>query len=250
MAHFWNEGCPWCEEYEKTTYTTPEFAALTRKFVAVRVRSESLGQKFGVRGYPTLLFLTGNGEVVGRIQGFVSADALEAEWKEAARRAASLRAQPKDARMVADRLAVAAAQRDEKGVVQWQKRLAAMTSVEGDLRAAAHLAAAVFYEEELRQADAVPLFEKALSAAESPRLKAYARLGVVRCLLSVDRFAECVKHLEAALAGNALYASDRELALRLLKLAREKGGVPPPSDREAQKREPRGSNPGSLRLRS
>jgi len=188
----------------------------------------ALVEKYGVRGYPTLLFLTAEGEVLGRIQGFASTDVLQFEWEGASRRAKGLAKEPQDARAFADRVAVAAARRDEPGLLRWLKSLEGSKSNARDACAEAYLAAGVFYEEELRQQDARPLFDKALAQAQSARLQAYARMGIVRTLLSVGRFGECVGQLEAALATKKLFSSHEQHARTLLKLAREKAGLPPP----------------------
>lgn len=228
MAFFRKADCPWCERLEKETYASPEFAALAKALVPVRLEGDGAAaaesERLGVRGYPTMLFLSGRGAVVGRIQGYVSADAIAFEATEALRRARGFETAPRSRRAWADRAAVAAAQRDEKGLRDALERLG---SVGDEASGAARLAAGVYFEEEMQIGEARAQFERAALTGDA-RVRAHAFLGLARTYLSTDRFTDAARNLEAAMSGRHLFASERELAERLLKLAREKGGGAPP----------------------
>lgn len=225
LAHFWKEDCPWCEKLEQETYKAPEFLELGSTLVAVRLQGDGNAAeevlRFRVRGFPTLLFLNSRGAAVGRIQGFVSADALAFEAGEAKRRAGTLAARPRTRSAIADRAAVAAAQRNEKDLRAWMDRLG---NLPDQAAAAASLAAGTFFEEEMRIGDAREHFAKAARAGDA-RVRAYGFFGLARTYLSTDRFAEAVRNLEASLEGDHLFRSHRELAEQLLKFARGKGAV-------------------------
>lgn len=229
LAFFWKQDCPWCDKLEKETFPSKEFQDLGNSLVPVRLQGDGSeageSARLGVRGFPTLLFLSSKGRVVGRIQGFVSADAIQFEASEAARRACNLDVVPRSRQAFADRVAIAAAGRNEADVEMWLGRLGAGSDPES---AAAHLAAGIYFEEEMRLTDARSHFEKAVLSTDA-RVRAQALFGLARTYLSTDGFADAARNLEAALAGEHLFHSQRELAANLLKFARQKGGGAEPS---------------------
>ncbi len=223
MAHFWRPDCPWCEKLESVTYLDAGFAEVARGVVPVRILGEAggapLAEKCGVRGYPTILFLDARGETFGRVQGYVSIDALRDEAAAAAdRRAAFAR---DDAEGATARAEAFAARRDEAGMagaLEQQRRLT------GDWRSRTALAAGVFYEEEIRTDEAAGWFLRAFSRAKQPRDRAYAAFGWARTRLSKSDFAAAAKGFCVALETGALFESHRALAAQLLEMSREKAG--------------------------
>jgi len=64
--------CPPCQEIKHTVYKSPQFIAQTRLFVPVYLdgdteRAQSWGEKFGVKGYPTMIIFNPEGEEVTRL---------------------------------------------------------------------------------------------------------------------------------------------------------------------------------------
>lgn len=74
--------CGPCKMLAKTVFTDPDVAALfNEKFVNVKMDMEKgkgvqLKDKYGIKAYPTLLFIDGNGEVVHRVVGGVDLKTL------------------------------------------------------------------------------------------------------------------------------------------------------------------------------
>ncbi|MDH5208915.1 MAG: thioredoxin family protein [Burkholderiaceae bacterium] len=76
---FWTAvWCPPCNQVKSTIFTRPEFIERSRSFVPVYVDADSpsgqaLGQRFRVRGYPTMVLLEAGGQEVTRLAGSVDA---------------------------------------------------------------------------------------------------------------------------------------------------------------------------------
>jgi thioredoxin-related protein len=70
------EWCGWCKKLEAETYADPEVAKyIAATFVNVRLDKDNakngdLAEKMKVEGIPALIFVDGDGRVVGRIEGF------------------------------------------------------------------------------------------------------------------------------------------------------------------------------------
>ena len=76
---FWTAvWCPPCNQVKSTIFTRPEFVEKSRSFVPVYVDADSpsgqlLGERFKVRGYPTMVLLNGSGQELTRLAGSVDA---------------------------------------------------------------------------------------------------------------------------------------------------------------------------------
>jgi thiol-disulfide isomerase/thioredoxin len=76
---FWTaEWCPPCNQVKSTIFTRPEFVDKSRSFIPVYVDADSpsgqvLGERFKVRGYPTMVLLQPGGTEVTRLAGSVDA---------------------------------------------------------------------------------------------------------------------------------------------------------------------------------
>ncbi|WP_317933241.1 thioredoxin family protein [Halioxenophilus sp. WMMB6] len=69
--------CPPCEEIKQTVFISPEFIALSKLFVPVYLdgdteSAQTWGERFGVRGYPTMIVFNPAGEEVTRIPGGIN----------------------------------------------------------------------------------------------------------------------------------------------------------------------------------
>ncbi len=79
MIDFYTDWCGWCKELDKVTYRDPEVIGLSGSFVSLKLDAEKdpkgpeLAEKYGVDGFPTILFLEPDGSLVGRIVGYLPA---------------------------------------------------------------------------------------------------------------------------------------------------------------------------------
>jgi len=75
MVDFYTDWCGWCKKLDADTYPNPKVVKLSEQFVPVHVNAEKEGvdqaKKYGVTGYPTILFLDGDGNVVSKVVGYL-----------------------------------------------------------------------------------------------------------------------------------------------------------------------------------
>ena len=77
-----SDWCGWCIRLNKEILSTPEFAAYAQENLvlveldfprrkpqseAVKAQNAKLAKKHGIRGYPTVIVLNGDGKVVGKL---------------------------------------------------------------------------------------------------------------------------------------------------------------------------------------
>lgn len=83
MVDFYTTWCPPCKMLDKTTWKDAEVCTwLEKNTIALKVDAEKnreMAQRYGVRGYPTMVFLRSNGSEVGRLVGYRDAKAFVRE---------------------------------------------------------------------------------------------------------------------------------------------------------------------------
>jgi|GEM_PF-2269894 len=77
LVMFSTEGCHFCTKMMAETYSRPEVQQMLRQHVeTVKVDAQdnpSLVERLGIRGYPTTLLVSPDGNVLDAIEGFASA---------------------------------------------------------------------------------------------------------------------------------------------------------------------------------
>lgn len=77
MADYYTDWCGWCRRLDAVVYPDPAVQRETRRLVFIHVNAEKEGagdaRRYGVDGYPTIVFIAPDGRVVGRIVGFLPA---------------------------------------------------------------------------------------------------------------------------------------------------------------------------------
>ena len=77
MVDFYTEWCGWCKKLDSDTYSDQRVNEASKKFVCVKIdgdKQPALTGKYGVSGYPTIIFMDSNGNVVSRLPGFQAPD--------------------------------------------------------------------------------------------------------------------------------------------------------------------------------
>ncbi len=77
MVDFYTDWCGWCKKLDSDTYSDPRIEDLAKQFICVKInadKSPETASKYGVRGYPTIIFLGFDGVVKNRIGGYEGPD--------------------------------------------------------------------------------------------------------------------------------------------------------------------------------
>jgi thiol:disulfide interchange protein len=78
--------CHWCKKLDEETFSAPQFHAEAARFILLKVDGDQYSEfvlKYSVSGYPTMLFLNGDGqEIHAKAVGFKTADKLVPIMKE------------------------------------------------------------------------------------------------------------------------------------------------------------------------
>ncbi len=73
MVDFYTEWCGWCKKLDADTYTNSNVQKLAEKFICVKVDADKAPEtaaRYGVSGYPTIIFLNSSGIPVEKIVGY------------------------------------------------------------------------------------------------------------------------------------------------------------------------------------
>ncbi|WP_297299489.1 thioredoxin fold domain-containing protein [uncultured Brachyspira sp.] len=80
MIDVYTDWCTWCKELDKNTYSHKEVIDMAKKMVAVKLNPETseegaeVAQKYGVQGFPTILFINADGLILENICGYVEGE--------------------------------------------------------------------------------------------------------------------------------------------------------------------------------
>ncbi len=86
MVDFYTDWCGWCKKLDEDTYADASVKTKASRFVAVKIdadRDEASRRKYGVEGFPTIVFLNAKGKEIHRVPGFAPPDAFLKEMDKA-----------------------------------------------------------------------------------------------------------------------------------------------------------------------
>ena len=80
MVNVYADWCGWCRKLDSETLADRRVAEALKEVISIKVNAEEGGEavseRYRVRGFPTLLFLSGSGEIVRKVEGYVDADEM------------------------------------------------------------------------------------------------------------------------------------------------------------------------------
>jgi thioredoxin-related protein len=235
MADFYADWCGWCKKLDQEVYTDPKVIPLLGQFVPVKINAEKEGvaaaKKYGVRGYPDLLFLEPSGEKADRIEGYMPPERfaerlaqIAERWRAFPQMQARLHANPGDVEAAAKLIESYAARGDQERVLELlaQAEKADPRNTTGHL-AKAYNAAGDYFQMVKNEVDkAIPLFQKAVATGREPYDIGYGRISLFWCYLSQTKLPEAQAELEAILAISNVTEAHKRRAQELLEDLRKR----------------------------
>lgn len=80
MIDVYTDWCTWCKELDKNTYLHKDVIDVARKMVSVKLNPETseegaeIAQRYGVNGFPTILFISADGFILENVGGYVEGE--------------------------------------------------------------------------------------------------------------------------------------------------------------------------------
>jgi len=197
MIDFFTDWCGWCKRLDAETLRHESVVKAAEAVVSVKVNAEKegveLARRFGVRGFPTVLFVDAEGAVAGRIVGFRPApaffEAFQGVLKDQ-RRLPDLRralaSAPNDRALNAELSGLLARRGDTAGAVK-HLEAAVARGLTGEVSSQAHFAVGEALQEASQFEAALPLFERGVAATADPRRKSFGLLSIAICHLQLER---------------------------------------------------------------
>jgi len=87
LLDFETEWCTWCKKLDEDTYTNQEVKSFAKQhFVSMKIDAEKgegidLSKRYSIRGFPTIVFTTQNGDEIDRITGYRGPEEFLREMK-------------------------------------------------------------------------------------------------------------------------------------------------------------------------
>jgi len=232
MVDFYTDWCTWCKKLDKDTYTDAAVVSASRELVAVKVNAEKEGtaaaRKYNVRGYPTIVFLNGNGEVEGQIGGYMPGAQFAAEMNKIVARSrqrpvmeARIRRNPRDL----DAIGMLAPVYANRGQIERARKLIAQGEKvdPGNKRgrlSAGYNALGDYHQGRGEFQLAIPLFKKAAVTGADPQDAAYGYISIAACYLTKRDAKGAVPYLQSALKVRGIPADLRSQAEAMLQFAK------------------------------
>lgn len=180
-------------------------------------------------GFPTILFLNGEGKVEGSIVGYKPADGFSQDvtkFVTAHRDLPSLEAKyksnPNDAATAAKLASIYAGRGDiQMAEAALENAAKADPNNASGLLASTYNAIGDYYQEKHQIDKAVPLFEKGAHAAKVPYDRAYAYISIAACRFEQNKPKDAIPALEAVIATKGAPAELVDQAKQMLDAAKK-----------------------------
>jgi thiol-disulfide isomerase/thioredoxin len=212
MIDFYTSWCGYCKKLDAETYTDANVIRLSGQMVTVKVDAEregrSLAQKYGVSGFPTILFLNDAGGVEGMIGGYVPPAGFIQSFNETVKRhqdftsaKARYHKNSSDVQAAFELEGSYASQGNGPQTIAMQKQVERLDprNTKG-LLSRSYLYLGDFYSLRHQFDKSVPLYRRAIHLSAAPRDRAYGHLSLAYCSISQNRPKEALPNLKAVQA--------------------------------------------------
>jgi thioredoxin-related protein len=226
MVDMYTDWCTWCKRLDQDTFTDPKVVKLVSAMVPVKLDAEKggkrLAEKHGVTGFPTVLFLDGDGGLEATVEGYKTADQFAAELLRIAqdhaqcpRLEARVRSNPKDFPSTLHLLSIYAGRGAAEKAVPVLER-ARKSGLSGDLLVKSCFAVGSALQRQEKYQRATTYFRAGIANTRVPALVAFARLNLAGCYLGLGRVRDAVPELQAVSSLPGAPAEARQRAREVL----------------------------------
>ena len=233
MVDFYTDWCSWCKRLDKDTYPNKRVMQIATQLIPVKLNAEDKAegtqgaQRYGVTGFPAILFLNSTGKIVGEIRGYLPPDQFAEKMegfikvhRDLPLLESIMKRNPKDGASAAKLAVMYAEQGNQDGTQKMVKVAEANAPNHPELPNALNAFAATYLMQ--RQPNsALPLFKKATKRGRKPLDLARAHFGMAICYLSQNQLKEAVSPLKATIAVPNCPPSMKSQARRTLKQVQE-----------------------------
>lgn len=231
MADFYTDWCHWCKKLDSDTYTDPKVIQLSTRFVPVKIDAEKEGveaaKKYTVNGYPTILFITEDGAVEGKIGGYMPAgsfadqlDFISASHTDFPALQERIQRDPSDVEAAA-RLARIYAGRGDETRTKLYIQMAEKSDPDNSkgMLTKAYNALGDYYQGEQKFDAALVQFHKAAKTGKLPADVSYAYLSAAQCYLALDTpdTTDALSDLTTVVNLTGVSDNDRQQAQAMIK---------------------------------
>ncbi len=209
MVDFYTSWCGYCKKLDAETYTDANVIKLSDQVVTVKVDAEhegkNLAMKYGVHGFPTILFLNETGGVEGMIDGFLPAADFVRTFNTTMKRhqdfigaQARFQKNNSDVQSAFDLEGYYAAQGNAPQTIAMQQKVEKLDPQNSKgLLSRSCLYLGDFYSLRGKFDKSVPLYQRAIKITKAPRDVAVGHLSLAYCHLSQNQLKQALPDLKA-----------------------------------------------------
>ncbi len=227
MIYIYSDWCPYCRQLNNVTYPDPMVVAKSRQVVPFKINADRKEnkpfiKKFGLLGFPTILFVDKDEQIQGKIPGYEGPEAYAfdidrfvASYRGAPKMKARYAQNPKDSEANVWLAALTAWRGD---VVQAEKHLAVgrKGSYRGIWYARALCAIGDIHQVANRVDRAIPLFQEAARNARDRYDLGYAKISIMFCYSMKNDRKNMVVAAEDILSTPGMIGEYKDAARRML----------------------------------
>ena len=246
LVDFYTDWCGWCTRLDETTYQDDRIKLLGQEVIPVRLDAEgdskALAEKYKIEAYPTLLFLDASGKEIERVTGYEDGDDFSATMAGVLyehRNAQLLEttfSSPHDASALARMTIVLAGTERFEEANQFLTR-AATEDPNRRLPAVAAaykmMADTFFGRNEWKQA--IPYFEEFVQRSHELREAILGQLMLAVCYVKNNQSSQAISLLNAIKSNPQAIAEEKEVADKILDMARSTTAEPSIENKTADK---------------